>query len=138
MQELEPIQTNLHNRINVCIKYLIGSFPYAFAYRPINFFMHTFMRLCKFVWIGTKYRCAYILHIKKHAQRYLSNRQLSIASYRILVLESLSSHALTGSNGAQISERDAAITSFLVNMQKSGHLTDFIVLWICCTGSCPE
>src|SRR5436190_18534662 len=52
MQELEPIQTNLHNRINVCIKNLIGSFPYAFAYRPINFFMHTFMRLCKFVWIG--------------------------------------------------------------------------------------
>ena len=49
---LGPIQTNLHNRINVCIKNLIGSFPYAFAYRPINFFMHTFMRLCKFVWIG--------------------------------------------------------------------------------------
>src|SRR5436190_73902 len=57
MQELEPIQTNLHNRINVCIKNLIGSFPYAFAYRPINFFMHTFMRLCKFVWIGLKTQC---------------------------------------------------------------------------------
>src|SRR5436190_18071917 len=88
---LGPIQTNLHNRINVCIKNLIGSFPYAFAYRPINFFMLTFMRLCKFVWIGP-YLCVLIprfawatsifREVKETSMLFFNNRLLLDASIR--------------------------------------------------------